>query len=120
MAAKFSHAVFRSLNSAARCCARPACFVLVGMLILANARPSQAEDWMYRRSYYSHVPANGMAPQHPLPESRSAYRTAYYLDRPTVAFSSGYRYNTNFLSVGGRTNRSWEVEGWVSYGPRGN
>lgn len=90
--------------------------LLLGLLLVITS-PATAEDWMYRRSYHSHTLPPGVAPQHPIPESRSAYRPAYYNERPGFAFSSSFRFDTNILRVGPRTNRAYHVEGWTSFGP---
>ncbi len=54
---------------------------------------------MFRRSYFSHVPANGQV-NYPVPESRSAYRRALPAPGWGFAARSVYRYNTIYLRSG--------------------
>lgn len=82
-----------------------------------DASPGLAQDWMYRRSYFSHRLADERAPPHPVPESRSAYRTAYYREGFTFEFRSGYRVNNFVLQNGGRVDRTYYREEWFEVRP---
>lgn len=94
--------------------ALPLCAV-IWLLLWANCCESQ--EWMYRRSYFSHRLVDERAPPHPEPESRSAYRPAYYREGFTVEFRSGYRVNNFVLQNGGRVDRTYYREGWFQMQP---
>jgi hypothetical protein len=83
----------------------------------AACPPLHAEDWMFRRSYFSHRPPEGAEPVWPIPESRSAYRTAYYRDGFGV--STGFRWNNYVIQNGARVDRTWYQEGWIEFIPPG-
>lgn len=69
------------------------------------------DDWMYRRSYFSHVLPPGADRDPSLPQSRSAYRTAYY--RPAIGFRSSFRINNNIIRNGSRYDWTRQTEGWI-------
>lgn len=85
------------------------------VVLIGFSQPATAEDWMFRRSYYSHQLPDGMVPNYPLPESRSAYRTAYY--RYGFGVSTGYRINNYVIQNGARVDRTIYQEGWVEFNP---
>jgi hypothetical protein len=94
------------------------CALLFAAAIVATApAPARAEDWMFRRSYYSHTPPPGVEPAHPLPESRSAYRTAHYREAFGWSVRSAYRWNNYVLQSGPRTDRTYYREGYVEFDP---
>jgi hypothetical protein len=70
-----------------------------------------ADDWMFRRSYFSHVQPPGAEEDPSLPQSRSAYRTAYY--RQAFGFRSSYRINNNIIRNGARFDWTRQTEGWI-------
>lgn len=70
-----------------------------------------ADDWMFRRSYFSHVQPPGAEQDPALPQSRSAYRTAYY--RPAIGFRSSFRINNNIIRNGARYDWTRQTEGWI-------
>jgi len=75
--------------------------VIVSLVVsLASATSAHAEQWMFRRSYFSHVPQAGTSVTYPQPESRSAYRRAYVGRGFGFAARSVYRYNTLYLRSG--------------------
>ncbi len=74
-----------------------ATFVLVCVLVSETA---SAEDWMFRRSYFSHMPPPGVRVDYPLPKSRSAYRRAYRGGGWGFSVKSSYRYNRIYLRSG--------------------
>ena len=90
-------------------------FALV--LLAGFSPPTHADDWMFRRSYFSHLPANGQAPNYPVPESLSAYRTAYY--RNGFGVSTGYRLNNYMIQNGPRVDHTFYREGWIEFYPQG-
>ncbi|HET6424148.1 MAG TPA: hypothetical protein VFG20_10720 [Planctomycetaceae bacterium] len=87
-------------------------------LLLAWAVPAvHAEDWMFKRSYYSHDPPPGVQPTYPLPESRSAYRPAYYREAFGLSIRSAYRTNNYVIQSGNRFDRTYYREGYVEINP---
>ena len=72
-----------------------------------------AEDWMFRRSYYSHVPPEPVPPGYPLAVSRSAYRGAYY--RVGFGINTSYRINNYLIQNGGRVDHTLYREGWIEF-----
>ena len=77
--------------------------------------PAEAEDWMFRRSYFSHTPVGELPPDYPQPVSRSAYRIARY--REGFGVSAGWRFNNYVIQNGGRVDRTLYTEGWVEFNP---
>lgn len=75
-----------------------------------------ADEWMYQRSYFSHAAPDG-APQHPLPDSRSAYRIAYYREFAGGSFRSAYRVNHHVITNGQRADHTVYREGWFEHLP---
>lgn len=82
------------------------------------SQSTPAEEWMFRRSYYSHRVPDGMTPTYPLPESRSAYRTAYYRDG--FGINTAYRINNYMIQSGGRVDRTLYREAWIEFNPPGD
>lgn len=78
---------------------------------------ADAEDWMFRRSYYSHTPPPGVQPAYPLPESRSAYREAYYREAFSFSVRSAYRVNNYVIQNGPRSDRTYYREGYIEFNP---
>ncbi len=105
--AKRQHVTRKTLNN---CKTRGLAFLLIlsGATSIVNA-----DDWMFRPSYYSHPPAYGEMPSYPLPESRSAYRPAYYPE--AFNFRSAYRINNYVLRNGPRTDRTLYQEGYFQF-----
>ncbi len=92
--------------------------IFLGLLLLAGwPVPARADDWVYRRSYYSHWPSAGSPPAHPLPEHRSAYRPAYYREALGFSVRSAYRINNYVLQNGNRTDRTIYQEGYIEFNP---
>jgi hypothetical protein len=97
--------------------AKPILKIAVAACWLAAAvPPSPAEDWMFRRSYYTHAPLP--AYDWPSPElSRSAYRRAYIGAGPGFAIRGGWRYNTIVLQSGNSTDVTIQRENWFEATP---
>lgn len=93
-----------------------ACVALV--MLFGLLQPARAEDWMFRRSYFSHHVPDGMIPPYPVPESRSAYRAAYY--REGFGVSTGFRINNYVIQNGARVDRTFYREGWIEFNPPGD
>ena len=87
------------------------CGLALAAVWLTSVSSTFAEDWMFRRSYYSHELPEGEIPPYPLPESRSAYRPAFY--QPALGFRSAYRVNNFTLQSGNRFDRTVYREGWL-------
>jgi hypothetical protein len=91
--------------------------VLAAAGLLSATASADAQDWMYRRSYFSHSLPEGVEAPHPVPESRSAYRTAYYNQGSGYTVRSAYRINNFVLQNGNRVDRTYYREGWVEFKP---
>lgn len=87
------------------------------LFVFLPACPLDANDWIYRRSYYSHGLPPEDAPQHPLPHHRSAYRPAYYREAQGFSIRSAYRINNYVIRSGPRTDRTIYQEGYVEFEP---
>jgi hypothetical protein len=75
------------------------------------------DEWMYRRSYFSHALPPGVEPTHPLPAQRSAYRPAYYREAFGFSVRSAYRVNNYVIRSGNRTDRTLYQEGYIEFNP---
>ncbi|MBA4031776.1 MAG: hypothetical protein C0478_12925 [Planctomyces sp.] len=91
--------------------------LLVAWSLAAGIHEVRAEDWMFRRSYFTHTPPEGVQPEPWLPRSRSAYRTAYYGEIPSLSFRSEFRINNRVLRNGPRTDHSIQSEGFIQIQP---
>lgn len=94
-----------------RCRVWPLMMLLTGIAGLPSSVFS--EDWMFRRSYYSHVLPEPVPPGYPQPVSRSAYRGAYYRDGFGVRTT--YRVNNHVIQNGNRVDWTFYREGWVEF-----
>lgn len=79
------------------------------------AYSASADDWMYRRSYYSHMPAAGDAARRP--PTRSAYRPALRGSGFGFGARGGYRFNRVFLRSGQSTDLTVIQENWFDAVP---
>jgi hypothetical protein len=80
-------------------------------------QPAAGEDWMFRRSYFSHEVPPELKEVFPVPESRSAYRRAYVGGRYGIAIRGGYRYNSVYLQSGSSVDYINVRENWVEVVP---
>ncbi|MBI1346408.1 hypothetical protein GC163_08965 [bacterium] len=87
------------------------------LLMVLLPQVGSADDWMYRRSYYSHTPVAGLPADYPLPEHRSAYRPAYYREAQGFSVRSAYRINNYVIRNGPRTDRTIYQEGYIEFNP---
>jgi hypothetical protein len=85
--------------------------------LIAGAAETDAADWMFRRSYFSHHLPPEVAQHYPRPHSRSAYRPAVAGTTPGVSLRGGYRYNRIFLGSGGSTDTTIYREDWFEFEP---
>ncbi len=102
------------MNTHHRLMLAPLGLVVVWSLLGSSLR---ADEWIYRRSYYSHAPVDGAQPQHPLPEHRSAYRPAYYREAQGFSVRSAYRINNYVLRNGPRSDHTIYQEGYIEFNP---
>ena len=89
-------------------------FVLFSMIALAGLLQShavQADDWMFRRSYYSHAYGPGDAGREG-PGSRSAYRPPFAGAHPHFAIRGGWRINNYSIQNGSTTDSLYLRENW--------
>lgn len=94
--------------------------LLLGMILVASDPGAWAwggEGWMFRRSYFSHALPPDVPPDYPLPESRSAYRPAYYREHFGFVIQSAYRVNNYIIQNGPRSDRTFYREGYLEWGP---
>ena len=89
----------------------------VFLLNSAMTQQVQADKWMFRRSYYSHVIPENMQHKYPRPVSRSAYRRPVVRHRPGFAIRGGYRYNSIILRSGGSSDVTIYRENWFDVRP---
>ena len=66
--------------------------------VLLGGNVAEASDWMFRRSWFTdlpapHEPAVGALPAHAMPQPRSAYRPAIPQRGPGFAVRSKLRFN---------------------------
>ena len=87
------------------------------ILLACSVPAARAEDWTFKRSYYSHDLPQGVQPNYPLPVSRSAYRPAYYREAFGLSIRSAYRTNNYVIQNGNRTDRTYYREGYVEINP---
>lgn len=69
------------------------------MMFLSQAATAEANDWMFRRSWFSHRQAEG-EPQMDAPRSRGAVRRAVPQRGPGFAVRGAYRYNVYRIQSG--------------------
>jgi hypothetical protein len=76
-----------------------------------------AEDWMFRRSYYSHARPPEHIAQFPPPERRTAYRPAIAGVTPGFAIRGAYRYNRIQLGQGRNADVTIYRQDWFELEP---
>ena len=91
--------------------------LLLAVSVTALPSTAKSEDWMYRRSYFSHMLPPGVPPEYPLPESRSAYRPAFYREALGGSVRSAYRINNYIIQNGPRSDRTFYREGYIEFNP---
>lgn len=97
--------------------------VLLAACLAGTVSEVQAEDWMFRRSYFSHEPVflnePGIAPGPYAPpvQARWAYRKAYVGTGPGVAVRGGYRYNISNMRSGNNVDVTVLRENWFEFAP---
>jgi hypothetical protein len=91
--------------------------VALAAVLAVSFNAVRAEDWMFRRSYYSHAPQPGEPVLNPESINRSAYRRAYISTSPGFAVRGGWRYNTIFLQSGNSTDVTVQRENMFEFVP---
>lgn len=86
---------------------------LVLCAILSIGTPTDASNWLFQRSYYSHRITQAEASTFPRPNHRSAYRRPVYDSSPGFAIRGGHRYNRFQLRSGSSTDVTIFREDWV-------
>ncbi len=89
-------------------------FAFAGVTLLSVTDSSDASDWAFRRSYFSHAPGAYLA-EVPQPHSRSAYRVPYAPEG--IAVRGIYRYDNVFLRSGNSVERTLIWEGSLNVRP---
>ena len=87
------------------------------LLSSAMTQNVQADKWMFRRSYYSHVIPENMQHKYPRPVSRSAYRRPVVRHRSGFAIRGGYRFDRMILQSGNSTDVTVYRESWFDVRP---
>ena len=105
LAARFP---FRTTTATPRAVAARVLGLLVAMLVCPQI--AQADNWMFRPSYYSHAPLPGQ-PTVPV-NQRSAYRQPFAGNHPHAAIRGGFRYNSMVLSNSQSVDRTVIRENW--------
>jgi len=96
------------------------CLFAVCLVAVCGAffsQPVSAQEWLFKRSYYSHNIPQEMENAYPRPTSRSAYRRAYANNRPGFAVRGGYRYNTIRIWSGTSYDTTVIRENWFEERP---
>src|SRR5262245_32205335 len=94
--------------------------ILCGLgLAAAGLLPStaQAEDFLFRRSYYSHVANDGLDALAPIPTNRSAYRYPITSSGPGFAIRGGYRINRMVIQSGNSYDVTIFRQNWFEVTP---
>jgi hypothetical protein len=82
------------------------------MTALSAASQLQAEDWMFRRSYFSHAIPYELAQTAPMPHSRSGYALPIVPNNPGFHIRGGYRFSNTYLQSGNSVDRTYDIESW--------
>lgn len=94
--------------------------ILFSISFAAVALPSsttQAEDFVFRRSYYSHVANDGLDALAPSPNNRSAYRFPITSSGPGFAIRGGYRINRMAIQSGNSYDVTIFRQNWFEVTP---
>ncbi len=90
---------------------------LLALAFLLSAETAQAQDWMFRRSYYSHAYPPEYYAQFPPPDRRTAYRPAFRATTPGFGIRGVYRYNRIQLGQGQNSDITLYRQGWFEVQP---
>jgi hypothetical protein len=75
--------------------------VTAGLSAFATNRATAGDDnWVFRRSYFSHVLPPEVQARYPVPQSRSAYRLPLVDTYPNSSIQSVQRYNAILMDHG--------------------
>lgn len=79
--------------------------------LVLSASDARAENWMFRRSYYSHGTGPGLLDDSA--PNRSEYREPWVGAHPRFAIRGGWRFNSYILHNGtNSTDRTFFRENW--------
>ena len=92
-------------------------FFVVMLGNIGGSDESQAGEWMFRRSYYSHQVPPEIELQNPTPRSRSAYRGAYVGINPGFSIQGGYRFNRVVINSGNSSDVTILRRNWFEITP---
>lgn len=87
------------------------------LLLAITTSKADAEDWAFRRSYYSHALTPEVARVTPEPHYRSAYRVPHKNQYPGYTVRSSFRINRVQLQSGHSRDSQYIYEGSVEFRP---
>jgi hypothetical protein len=74
-------------------------------------------EWVFRRSYFSHVLPEDLQARYPQPESRSAYRLPFAYEAPGAGIHGVYRYNNIQIFDGRSMDTTIYRQNWFQLQP---
>lgn len=74
-------------------------------------------NWVYRRSYFSHVLPPEIQANYPVPTSRAAYRVPMVQVYPGFSVQGAYRYNPIVINDGRANDVTIYRQFWVQFQP---
>lgn len=84
---------------------------------MASLESAQAEDWMFRRSYYTHALPQEQIERFPPPQRRTAYRPAYAGTTPGFGIRGVRRFNRIQLGNGRNADVTIYRQDWFELEP---
>lgn len=91
--------------------------ILAWLAFVLGPDSARAEEWMFRRSYYSHHRPPEHYQKYPPPRRRTAYRPAYRGTTPGFAIRGAYRYNRIQLGRGRNSDVTIYRQDWFEEEP---
>jgi len=92
-------------------------WLFLAVVLTRPGDAANADDWMFRRSYYSHHLPEEHLQRYPLPRRRTAYRPAYVGTTPGFAIRGAYRYNRVQLGNGRNADVTIYRQNWFEEEP---
>lgn len=90
---------------------------LLGFVICADDSACHANEWLFRKSYYSHNLPPEVRKEFPRPPSRSAYRHAYAGTGTGFAIRGVSRWNYIRTGTGGNADVTLYRQNWFQIQP---
>lgn len=84
---------------------------------MAACETAHAEDWMFRRSYYTHALPQEHLEQYPPPQRRTAYRYAFRGTTPGFGIRGVQRFNRIQLGQGRNSDITIYRQNWFELEP---